>query len=134
MADLLTAARLASLAAEDDPGLKERVASALERLGKIEEEIAKLVAGDVVDTPLPAEAPPPAVTAAPKTFSVDTRERLADTGDAMADGGFPITSRADLRRAIQSFGRAKDPAAVKRHIKRRARELEAENTLPDSWD
>ena len=46
---------------------------------------------------------------------------------------FPIHDKADLRRAIQAFGRAKDKAKAKAHIIRRARALKAVSMLPDSW-
>lgn len=66
---------------------------------------------------------------------LDTEERrkLADQGKALPDGSFPIRNREDLQDAIQSYGRAKDKAEVKRWIKRRARELNAEKELPDDW-
>lgn len=62
-----------------------------------------------------------------------TRTRAADQGEAMKDGSFPIRDGADLRRAIQAFGRAKDKGAAKRHIIRRARALDKVELLPDTW-
>ena len=66
---------------------------------------------------------------------LDTEERrkLADDGKALPDGSFPIRNEKDLKDAIQSYGRAKDKAEAKRWIKRRARELNAENDLPEDW-
>ena len=66
---------------------------------------------------------------------LDTEERrkLADQGKALPDGSFPIRDREDLKDAVQSYGRAKDKAAAKRWIKRRARELNAEKELPEDW-
>jgi cation transport regulator ChaB len=63
------------------------------------------------------------------------RRRLATRGAAMPGKShpFPIATVADLRNAIRSFGRAKDKAAAKRHIIRRARVLGATNLLPASW-
>jgi hypothetical protein len=61
------------------------------------------------------------------------REHLADIGNAMPDGSYPIASKEDLQNAIQSFGRAKNPEKVKEHIINRARELNALNLLPESW-
>lgn len=61
------------------------------------------------------------------------RDRLKDEGKAMPDGSFPIANTDDLRNAIQAIGRAKDPAAAKAHIKRRAKALGAEGMIPDSW-
>ena len=47
----------------------------------------------------------------------------------------PILSRTvqDLKNAIQAFGRAKDPAKTKAHIKARAKALNAESELPAKW-
>jgi len=68
-----------------------------------------------------------------KDFSADKRKQLAKTGAAMPDGSFPIENTADLKNAIQAFGRAKDPAAAKAHIIKRARALGATGMLPDDW-
>lgn len=66
---------------------------------------------------------------------LDTKERrkLADQGKALPDGSFPIRNREDLKDAIQSYGRANDKGKVKRWIKKRARELNAEKELPEDW-
>lgn len=40
----------------------------------------------------------------------------------------------DLKDAIRSVGRAKDPAAARRWIKKRAKELGKESLLPESWE
>lgn len=66
-------------------------------------------------------------------FSTEQRKELAKKGQAMPDGSYPIRNSADLRRAIQAFGRAGNQAAVKQWIKKRAKELKLENSLPDSW-
>lgn len=68
-----------------------------------------------------------------QTFSTEKREELAEKGEAMPSGAYPIRNRADLQRAIQAFGRASDPLATKRWIIKRARELEAVDFLPDGW-
>lgn len=62
------------------------------------------------------------------------RRTLATKGVALPDGSFPIRNVADLRNAIRAIGRAKDPAAAKAHIKRRARALGAAGLLPNTWD
>lgn len=54
-------------------------------------------------------------------------------GEAMPDGSFPIRNEQDLKDAIRSVGRAKDPAAAKRWIKKRAKEMGKEATLPEDW-
>jgi hypothetical protein len=66
-------------------------------------------------------------------FSNDTRKALAKKGQAMPDGAYPIRNVADLKRAIQAFGRSKNPDKTKRWIKRRARELGREDLIPEDW-
>ena len=56
-------------------------------------------------------------------FPEKERRELAKEGEAMKDGSFPIRNGQDLKDAIRSVGRAKDPAAAKRWIKKRAKEL-----------
>lgn len=69
-----------------------------------------------------------------RQFSSEQRQRLADKGQAMPDGSFPIANVSDLHNAIRAIGRAKNPAAAKAHIKRRARALGATDALPESWN
>lgn len=66
---------------------------------------------------------------------VSTKERKAEakTGDAMPDGSYPIADEGDLKNAIQAYGRAKDPEAVKAHIVKRAKALGLTKLLPESW-
>lgn len=66
-------------------------------------------------------------------FTTKQRENLADKDQAMPDGSFPIRNRSDLKNAIKAYGRAKDKAAAKRWIMKRARELDAEDLIPDIW-
>ena len=70
---------------------------------------------------------------AKRDFSSDKRQELASKGKAMPDGSYPIETRADLANAVQSYGRAKDPKAVKAHIITQAKALGATDALPDSW-
>lgn len=70
---------------------------------------------------------------AAREFSDTSRNKMADSGVAMPDGSYPIPDKDALRRAIQSYGRAKDPEAVKRHIIKRARALGATSLLPEDW-
>jgi hypothetical protein len=58
---------------------------------------------------------------------------LAAAGTSLPEGGFPIPDREHLKKAVKAFGRAKNPAAAKRHIIKRARALKAVNLLPDAW-
>ncbi|HEY6416567.1 MAG TPA: hypothetical protein VIX41_10030 [Acidimicrobiales bacterium] len=68
-----------------------------------------------------------------RTYDAETRQRMASRGTAMPDGSFPIADLEDLRNAIQAIGRAKNPDAVKRHIRKRARALGHVDLIPDSW-
>lgn len=63
------------------------------------------------------------------------RERLAKEGKALPDGSYPIRNVADLKNAIQAYGRAKEGkrALVRKHIMRRARGLDRPDLIPDKW-
>lgn len=67
-------------------------------------------------------------------FSTKDRVRLAKIGQAMPDGGYPIRNVADLKRAIAAYGRGTNKTAVKKWIKKRAKELDAEKLLPSNWE
>jgi hypothetical protein len=66
-----------------------------------------------------------------RDVSSEERERLAEAGNALPDGSFPVANVQDLKNAIQAFGRAKDKEAAASHIKRRAKELGQEELLPE---
>jgi hypothetical protein len=68
-----------------------------------------------------------------REFSTAEREAAAEKGQAMPGGGFPIKSEKDLKNAIQAVGRAKDPAAAKAHIKKRAKALGLTSLIPKQW-
>jgi hypothetical protein len=68
-----------------------------------------------------------------REFNQEQRDRAATEGAALPDGSYPIRNRTDLSNAIQAFGRAKDKAAAKAHIMKRARALGALDMVPDSW-
>jgi hypothetical protein len=68
-----------------------------------------------------------------RDYSMDTRRRMAQSGEAMPDGSFPIANKGDLQNAIQSVGRASNYGAAKAHIIRRARALNAIDMLPEDW-
>jgi hypothetical protein len=65
--------------------------------------------------------------------SAETRRRLAQSGQAMPDGSYPIVTVEDLRNAIQAFGRTDNPRATKEHIMRRARALGRTDLIPENW-
>jgi DNA-binding ferritin-like protein len=69
-----------------------------------------------------------------KTFSPEEREKLAKEGAAMKDGSYPIRNKADLKNAIQAFGRAKNKAATKKHIVKRAKALGETELIPEEWN
>lgn len=66
-------------------------------------------------------------------FNQMQRQRLAAKNQAMPDGSFPIRNVADLKRAIQAYGRAKNKAAAKAWIIKRAKQLGREDLLPEKW-
>lgn len=68
-----------------------------------------------------------------KDFKAAERQKLAEKGQAMPDGGFPIRNRADLKNAIQAYGRAADKAAAKAWIIKRAKALNLTDLLPEGW-
>lgn len=68
-----------------------------------------------------------------REFSGTERKKAASSGAARSDGSFPIKTVADLKNAIKAYGRAKDKAAAKAHIIKRAKALGATNLLPDGW-
>ena len=68
-----------------------------------------------------------------RAYSEESRMSMAKQGHALADGSFPVKDEADLRNAIQAFGRAKNPAEAKSHIMKRAVDLGLEDLIPMSW-
>ena len=66
-------------------------------------------------------------------YSDPQRDKLASKGQAMPGGSYPIRNKSDLKNAIQAFGRAKNKAATKSWIIRRAKALGATDMLPDGW-
>lgn len=69
-----------------------------------------------------------------KDYSDDKRKEMANAGEAMPDGSFPIKDKGDLKDAIHAFGRAKNKAKVKEHIIARAKALKATDELPADWE
>lgn len=67
-----------------------------------------------------------------RKFTPEERKKDAKSGKAMPDGSFPIENAKDLKNAIKAHGRARDPKAAKRHIKKRAKELGLENLTPET--
>jgi uncharacterized membrane protein YkoI len=68
-----------------------------------------------------------------RMYDEETRKTMAEAGEALPDGSFPIKDAEDLQNAIQAFGRAGDKAAAKAHIMKRAKELGKEDMIPEGW-
>ena len=67
-------------------------------------------------------------------FSVSERKELADKGEAMPDGKYPIRNKQDLKDAIRLSGSSdKSKTEVRMWIKKRAKELGLEEELPENW-
>lgn len=66
-------------------------------------------------------------------WTEEKRKEAAEAGVAMPNGQYPIDDVEDLRKAIQSYGRASDPTATKRHIIKRANLLGSLGLLPKGW-
>jgi hypothetical protein len=66
-------------------------------------------------------------------FTQAQRDKAASSGAALPDGSYPIRNKKDLQNAIHAYGRAKDKAAAKRHIVKRARALGLTSLLPEGW-
>jgi hypothetical protein len=103
-------------------------------------QVDKSTATEAEETPAPGATevtpegdpvPEPVVAAA--TVNID-RERAIKEGLSLPDGSYPIRNKEDLKRAVKAFGRAKDKAKTKKHIKKRARALKATDLLPDTWN
>ncbi|MEY3311903.1 MAG: hypothetical protein RL348_1246 [Bacteroidota bacterium] len=69
-----------------------------------------------------------------RDYNTAARRRMAESGQAMSDGSFPIATRQDLLNAIQSVGRAANYDAARRHIIGRARALGLTDLLPENWN
>lgn len=68
-------------------------------------------------------------------FSHKERMDLAERGEAMPNGKYPIRNSQDLKDAIRLVGASDMPKSeVKAWIKKRAKELGLENELPESWN
>lgn len=67
-------------------------------------------------------------------FTHEERKDLAKKGEAMPNGKYPIRNRQDLKDAIRLSGSSSMPKKdVKKWIKKRAKELNLEDELPEDW-
>ena len=69
-----------------------------------------------------------------RKFTADERREAVANGHAMPGGGYPINDTEDLENAIHAVGRGKGShAAIRAHIKRRAKALGAMDKIPEDW-
>lgn len=66
-------------------------------------------------------------------FKTALRKKLSQEGEALPDGSFPIRNENDLKNAISSYGRSKDPEKAKAWIMKRAKALGLEKLIPKAW-
>lgn len=66
-------------------------------------------------------------------WTTEKRAEAAKEGIALPTGEYPIEDEEDLKKAIQSYGRARDPHTTKRHIIKRANLLGSLGLLPEGW-
>jgi hypothetical protein len=69
-----------------------------------------------------------------REYSEEERKTMADKGLALSDGSYPIKDLEDLKNAIKAYGRAKDQGKTAKFIAKRAKELGAEDLIPDTED
>jgi len=100
----------------------------LARLDGDEERLAELVAACI-----PCQARDEELSAEFRDYTPEERSKMAESGEALPDGSFPIADIEDLRNAIQAIGRASDPEAAKAHIVKRASALGAADLIPEEW-
>lgn len=69
------------------------------------------------------------------SFTEEQRKTLAEKGQALKDGSYPIRNKADLKNAIRAIGRANKSkrAEVRKHIIKRAKALGAAKLIPETW-
>ena len=68
------------------------------------------------------------------SFTHEERKDLAKKGEAMPNGEYPIRNRQDLKDAIRLSGSSSmSKEDVKKWIKKRAKELNLEDELPEDW-
>lgn len=68
------------------------------------------------------------------SFTHEERKDLAKKGEAMPNGKYPIRNKQDLKDAIRLSGSSSmSKEEVKKWIKKRAKELNLEDELPEDW-
>ncbi len=69
-----------------------------------------------------------------REYNTEERKSMADSGEALPDGSYPIADEEDLKNAIQSFGLGKNHSAAAKHIAKRAKALGLSDLIPDTED
>jgi hypothetical protein len=68
-------------------------------------------------------------------YSGKDRDAMADSGQAMPDGSYPIKDAEDLQNAMHAVGRGNaDHDAIRKHIIARADALGLSKDIPDNWN
>lgn len=68
-------------------------------------------------------------------YKQEDRDRMAKSGEAMADGSYPIADEEDLSNAIHAVGRGgADHDSIRKHIIKRAKALGKSDAIPDNWN
>ena len=70
-----------------------------------------------------------------RSLSAEARDNAADRGDALPDGKLPIRNLQELKAAIKLRNHVEGHSqmAIRRHITKRAKALNATDELPDEW-
>ena len=66
-------------------------------------------------------------------FNTKRRRLDSEKGYALPDGSFPIENENDLKNAIKAFPLTAHKIRAKRHIIKRAKELNKIDLLPKNW-
>lgn len=124
--------------------VKEGVYSGFSIGGRVEKQVGNEITGlklseiSLVDRPANPEAVIDVFKAEDiemekRDFTDEERKTMAENGQALPDGSFPIANEEDLHNAIRAYGRAKNKVAAKKHIMNRAKEMGMTAALPDDW-
>lgn len=67
-------------------------------------------------------------------FTAKQRQKLADKGEAMSDGSYPIRNTQDLANAYKDYIRTGRNKAVAAHINTRAKALGIKSPITETYD
>lgn len=89
------------------------------------------VLGRPEDIPAGWNIPEPVVAAV--AFSQAERQDMADKGEALPDGSYPIPNAIYIEKAVDDYNRTNAGEDVKKHIIQRAVDLKSTDKLPSDW-